>query len=212
MRAVEFAVLFFGLPALFAFARHRLPALPALWLFAGFCWIVLLRDPSVDRRQLWNAAALPACLTSILLPFAVAAVVLMLAVHRFAPVLFLSLPRTNPVLWVAILLLYPVLSVYPQSIVYRAFLFHRYGGLFGGMSGGGVGTVIASAVAFGFLHVVFRNGWAVGLSALAGLLFAARYLQTGSLFVSAFEHSLYGCLIFTVGLGRFFYSGAVRRF
>jgi membrane protease YdiL (CAAX protease family) len=122
--------------------------------------------------------------------------------------LFLSLPRTNPVLWVAILLLYPVLSVYPQSLVYRAFLFHRYGGLFGN----GPLTVIASAVAFGFLHVIFRNGWAVGLSALAGLLFAARYWQTGSLFVSAFEHALYGGLIFTSGLGRFFYSGAVRRF
>ncbi|MGA2181446.1 MAG: CPBP family glutamic-type intramembrane protease [Bryobacteraceae bacterium] len=208
MRAVEFAILFFGLPALFAFARHRLPALPALWLFAGLCLIVLLRDPSVDRRQLWNAAALPGHLAGILLPFGAVAAFLMLAVRRFAPALFLSLPRTNPVLWVAILLLYPVLSVYPQSIVYRAFLFHRYGGLFGG----GVGMVIASAAAFGFLHVVFRNGWAVGLSALAGLLFAARYWQTGSLFVSAFEHALYGCLIFTVGLGRFFYSGAVRRF
>jgi membrane protease YdiL (CAAX protease family) len=208
MRAVEFAILFFGVPALFAFARHRLPALPALWLFAGFCLIVLLRDPSLDRRQLWNAAALPGHLTGILLPFGAVAVFLMLAVWRFAPALFLSLPRTNPVLWVAILLLYPVLSVYPQSIVYRAFLFHRYGGLFGG----GLGVVMASAVAFGFLHVVFRNGWAVGLSALAGLLFAARYWQTGSLFVSAFEHALYGGLIFTSGLGRFFYSGAVRRF
>ena len=175
MRAVEFAILFFGVPALFAFARHRLPALPALWLFAGFCLIVLLRDPSLDRRQLWNAAALPGHLTGILLPFGAVAVFLMLAVWRFAPALF---------------------------------LFHRYGGLFGG----GLGVVMASAVAFGFLHVVLRNGWAVGLSALAGLLFAARYWQTGSLFVSAFEHALYGGLIFTSGLGRFFYSGAVRRF
>lgn len=208
MRAVEFAVLFFGLPALFAFTRHHLPALPALWLFAGCCLIAMLRDPTVDRHRLWNAAALPGHLASILLPFVVAAVILLGTVWYFAPALFLSLPKTNPMLWTAIMLGYPVFSVYPQSIVYRAFLFHRYGALFGN----GLGMVLASAVAFGFLHVVFRNGWAVGLSALAGVLFAARYLQTGSLFVSAFEHALYGCLIFTSGLGRFFYSGAVRRF
>ncbi|HTP89924.1 MAG TPA: CPBP family intramembrane glutamic endopeptidase [Bryobacteraceae bacterium] len=208
MRTIEFALVFFGLPALFAFTRHRIPALPALWLFFAVCLVALLRDPSFDRRQLWNAAAIRGRALSILVPFVVAAVVLLLAVRHFAPGLFLSLPRTNPILWAAIMVLYPVLSVYPQTIIYRAFLFHRYRPLFGG----GLGVAIASAVAFGFLHVVFRNGWAIGLSALAGGLFAWRYLQTGSVFVSAFEHALYGCLIFTAGLGRFFYHGAVRRF
>ena len=207
-RAAEFSLVFFGLPALFAFTRHRVPALPALWLFFGVCLVVLLRDPSFDRRRLWDTGAIHGHWMSILVPFAVAAIVLLLAVRRFAPDLFLSLPKTNPALWIVIMLLYPVLSVYPQTVIYRAFLFHRYRALFGG----GIGIVIASALAFGFLHVVFRNGWAIGLSALAGVLFAARYLQTGSVFVSAFEHALYGCLIFTSGLGRFFYSGAVRRF
>jgi hypothetical protein len=208
MRTTEFVLLFFGVPSLFAFTRHRFPALPALWVIAACCTAALLRDPTVDRHELWNAAALPHYLGGILLPFTAAALILLLAVRRFAPAIFLSLPRRNPTLFAAIIILYPVFSVYPQSIVYRAFLCHRYSGLFGG----GLGIVIASAVAFAFLHVVFRNGWAVGLSLFAGLLFAARYLQTGSLFVSAFEHALYGCLIFTSGLGRFFHSGEVRRF
>ena len=224
LRAFEFVILFVALPALFAFTRHRLPALPALWAMAALCLIVLLRDPTMDRHWLWNAEALSAYLVrgqlapsqpgrgfdglpGILPLFAIAAALIGVAVWRFAPDLFLNLPRRNPVLWVAIMLLYPVLSVYPQSIIYRAFLFHRYGTMFGGATG----ALIASAVAFGFLHVVFRNSYAVALAAVAGLLFAARYLQTGSLFVSAFEHSLYGCLIFTVGLGRFFYHGAVQR-
>ena len=213
-RVPEFVILFLALPALFAFTRHRLPAIPALWAIAAICTVILLRDPTMDRHRLWNAGALPAFLfrwrgglPGILPLFAIVAVAMGIAVWRFAPNLFLSLPRRTPLLWVAIVLLYPVLSVYPQSIVYRAFLFHRYGTLFGG----GTGAVVASAFAFGFMHIVFRNDYAVVLTTAAGLLFAERYLQTGSLFVSAFEHSLYGCLIFTVGLGRFFYHGAVPR-
>jgi len=214
-RALEFAVVFIVLPALLALSRRRPPVLPALWLIAGLCLLLLLRDPAMDRRQLWNARALPAyllrsapgLLPGILPLFAATALVLALAMRRFAPDLFLKLPRRNPLLWAAILVLYPVLSVYPQSIVYRAFLFHRYEAMFGGAGA----TVVAGALAFGFMHVVFRNPYAVALTTLAGLLFAARYVQTGSLFVSTFEHALYGCLIFTIGLGRFFYRGAVPR-
>jgi membrane protease YdiL (CAAX protease family) len=103
--------------------------------------------------------------------------------------------------------LYPILSVYPQGIVYRAFIFERYRELFGPSWA----IVLASAVAFAYVHIVFRNPLAIGLTFLGGVLFAYRYLQTGSLFVSSFEHALYGCAIFTIGLGRSFYHGAVRR-
>jgi membrane protease YdiL (CAAX protease family) len=105
------------------------------------------------------------------------------------------------------MVLYPVASVYPQGVVYRLFLFERYRGLFGG----GWGIVLASAAAFAFMHVVFRNPLAIALTLPAGLLFAARYWQTGSLAVSSLEHALYGCAIFTVGLGRWFYHGAAPR-
>ncbi len=35
-------------------------------------------------------------------------------------------------------------------------------------------------------------------------MFAARYQQSRSLAASSFEHALYGCFLFTVGLGQFF--------
>ncbi len=69
----------------------------------------------------------------------------------------------------------------------------------------------ASATAFAYVHIVFRNPVALGLTFLAGLLFGVRYLHTGSLFVTSFEHALYGCAIFTIGPGRWFYHGAVQR-
>ena len=69
--------------------------------------------------------------------------------------------------------------------------------------------ILASAAAFAFLHIIFRNGLAVALTFAGGLLFAARYAQTGSLAASTFEHALYGCWLFTVGLGQFFYHGTI---
>jgi len=97
------------------------------------------------------------------------------------------------------------LSVYPQGLLYRAFFFERYASLFPGKWV----MVLASALAFAFLHIIFRNWLAVGLTFLGGLLFAMRYAETGSLATSSFEHALYGCWLFTVGLGQYFYHGAV---
>jgi hypothetical protein len=41
-------------------------------------------------------------------------------------------------------------------------------------------------------------------------VFALRYLQTNLLFTASVEHSIYGILIFTIGLGRYFYHGAAN--
>ncbi|GBR19081.1 hypothetical protein AA3271_0383 [Gluconobacter japonicus NBRC 3271] len=68
-------------------------------------------------------------------------------------------------------------------------------------------TIVASAVAFGFAHILFLNWIAVGMTLIGGVLFASDYSRHRSLTLTCFEHSLYGCLIFTVGLGRFFYTG-----
>jgi len=105
------------------------------------------------------------------------------------------------------MVLYPVLSVYPQGIVFRAFISGRHRDLFGP----GWAIVTASAVAFAWVHIVFHNKLALILTGLGGVLFGLRYLQTGSLFVSSFEHALYGCSVFTIGIGRSFYHAAMRR-
>jgi membrane protease YdiL (CAAX protease family) len=206
MRTLEFATLFLIVPAVFAFTRHRIPPIPALWVLMAYCLVILLRDPAFDRQQLWNSGALARYFPAILLVFSVVAAIIAILVHRFAPALFLSLPRNNPLFWAVIMILYPVFSVYPQGIIYRAFLFHRYRGVIHS----DIALVIASAVAFAYVHIIFKSPLAVGLTFVGGLLFAARYLWTGSLFVSSFEHALYGCLMFTIGLGRSFYHGAVR--
>jgi membrane protease YdiL (CAAX protease family) len=99
------------------------------------------------------------------------------------------------------MLLYPLLSVYPQELLYRGFFFHRYAPLFGS----GRGMLLASALSFGFVHIIFRNTLAVFLCVSGGLLFALTYNQSGSLLLACLEHALFGNFLFTIGLGQFFY-------
>jgi membrane protease YdiL (CAAX protease family) len=88
--------------------------------------------------------------------------------------------------------------------MYRAFFFHRYRRLFG--EGGRM--VLASALAFGFVHIIFGHWISVVLSTAGGLLFAATYARSRSLLLTSLEHAFFGDLIFTIGLGQFFYHGA----
>ena len=207
----EFLLLFIGLPlALFFGLASHLPPLPVLWLVAAYCLVVLLRDPAFDRRQLWNAAPLRRELPQILALFAAGVVVVATLVRLYAPSLFLILPRTQPGFWALILVGYPVFSVYAQALIYRAFLFHRYRQLLPSAPATGSATLIlASAVTFSLMHILFHNWIAPALTFPGGILFASRYANTRSLAVSSFEHALYGCFLFTIGLGQFFFVRVV---
>lgn len=209
LHAVEFLLLFLIGPTLFAYTRHRIPAIPMLWALTAYCLFILLRDPGFHRGSLWNSAPLGHYAPPILELFAAAAAIGIALVLRYgSPGLFLNFPRSKPRLWGMVMMLYPILSVYPQGIVYRAFVFDRYRDLFGPSWA----IVLASAFAFTYVHIVFHNKLALMLTGLGGILFGIRFLQTGSLFVTSFEHSLYGCFLFTVGVGHsFHHAHALKR-
>jgi membrane protease YdiL (CAAX protease family) len=201
----EFVLLFVGLPLAYRFSPLRIPVLPLLWAVTVYALTMLLRDPQFDRTRLWNAGAVPAQIASMLSAFVVAAAVIWLGVHRFAPRLEWSFVRRNPPFWAVVMVAYPVLSVYPQALVYRAFFFQRYAPLFPGRWT----MIVVSAAAFALMHIIFRNWIAVGLTFAGGLLFAWRYAVTDSLAASSLEHALYGCWLFTIGLGQYFYHGTI---
>jgi len=206
-RAVEFAVVFFGLPLLCALAFPPVLIIPMLAAAAGVCLVVLLRDRSFPRRRLWNAAAVRRDVARVLLVFVLGGAGMTAAVLLFEPPgSFLRFVRRAPRIWALVMVLYPLLSVYPQELVFRAFLFHRYRALFPRPWQ----TVGASAVCFAFAHIVFWNWVAVLLCLVGGVLFAWTYRRTKSLLMVAIEHALYGCFIFTVGLGSYFFHGTVE--
>jgi membrane protease YdiL (CAAX protease family) len=202
---VEFVLLFVALPLGYRYSPVRIPALPLLWVVAGYAWWRLRSDPNFDRSRLWNAGALGGKLGAMLAIFAVVAMLIWAGVRAFAPELQFIFVRTNPGFWAVVMIAYPWLSVYPQGVLYRAFFFERYGSFFPGKWA----MIVASAAAFAFLHLIFRNWLAPALTFAGGLLFAWRYAETGSLAASSFEHALYGCWLFTVGLGQYFYHGTI---
>ncbi|MBB6429345.1 type II CAAX endopeptidase family protein [Algisphaera agarilytica] len=213
--AVEMSAVFLVLPALIAFVPIKVPLIPLLVVMALTCLWLLRRDPSFDRRQLWNAKVIRrADLLFILGRFAVLAAVLagLLQVClgkeiwglKFPPEMWM-LPRYKPWIWVAVMVGYPIVSVLLQNVVWRAFFFHRYRSLFGT----GVGMVAASAVAFGWVHVVMLNWFAVVATLVGGVMFAQTYRRSGSMLLSSIEHALYGCWVFTVGYGLMFLYGSL---
>jgi len=199
----EFLLIFSGIPLIFYFEFVKLPKIPFLVFLTTFCFVALLKDNNFDRTKLWNFDSALAFISRILIRFAIIAVILSIYTYFFFPDLFLLFPKTRPLIWVIVIIFYPFLSALPQELIYRVFLFHRYRYLFQNDNV----MIIVSAVAFSFLHIMYDNFLAIILSLLGGLLFTLTYHKSKSLFLAGLEHALYGGLIFTVGLGRFFYEG-----
>lgn len=200
--AIELLFCFVAVPLLLVLHTPNIPPIPLLWALCGYTLAALLRDPSFARIELWNPRRLCGQLISILSIFAAGAIALTWFARYYAPTQFFGFVQTHPATWAVVMVLYPVLSVYPQGIVYRVFVMHRYKNLLKKEWA----LILLSACTFSFMHIVFRNPIAVGLTLLGGLLFARRQLRTRSLFASSFEHALYGCFLFTVGLGEYFYA------
>lgn len=201
--AAEFLLIFGALPLAASIPSLGLPHLPTLLAVAAACVLVLRRDKTFDRRRLWNGAAAVAAGGDVGRRAFAALIAVVAIVAALYPDRLLDLPRERPLVWAALVAHYPLLSAYPQEILYRAFLMHRYRPIFGD----GKLMVAASAIAFSFLHVVFMNWPALVLSLPAGALLALTYRRTGSLAAATLEHAAYGIVVFTFGLGKFFLAG-----
>lgn len=202
---IEFLTLFILMPGVI-YLLMPLPVLPFLWLIALICYRLLRSDPHFDHQQLWNYPALKPHIKEIIILYALVSTFILLSMYLFIPDHFLSLIKTNPLLWLLIILFYPLLSVYPQELVYRTFFFHRYGHLFSSQAR----LIWGSAISFSFMHIIFHNYIAVILTLGGGWIFASIYARTHSTFVVSLVHILYGTLIFTAGLGEYFFHGTMR--
>lgn len=203
-RWAEFVAVYFGGPAAALVWLPRPWTFPLLFAWAAVCGWMLRRDATFDRGQLVNIEGFRRGLPLVLVRFMVLGVALCGLVLWLRPDAWLSFPRQRPGLWALVMVLYPVLSVVPQEVVWRAFLHHRYRGLLPSA----VARCAAGAVAFGFAHVVMENWLAVALSTFGGVLFAMTYERSRSLLLACVEHALYGCLVFTVGIGKYLVVGA----
>jgi uncharacterized protein len=198
----QFLAIFVGIPLLVY--EGVLPGWPiALLLVVGGCALwSLWRDPTVNVRRWfrWNIAAVN--WRMVLLRDALLMTVLAAAVWYSAPQLLFAFVKKAPIQWAVVMLLYPLLSVLPQEVLFRGYFFERYRTVFGR----GTPLMVLSALSFGFVHIIFGNWIAVGLSAIGGILFASTYSKTGSVLLVSLEHALFGNFLFTIGLGQYFYQ------
>jgi len=200
---IELVGLYVLLPALF-----YLNWLPRAYMFvallsvAVYVVVVLLHNPSFATQQLWHFSG-RALLRPILLRFGVAAGLLTIFTVWYYPDLLLRFPSEKPRLWGMVMLLYPLLSAYPQEVISRLFFFHRYTVLFPNINS----LFIVNAALFAWMHIMFESILVLVLSFIGGLFFAHTYHQSRSVMLVTLEHALYGNFLFTLGLGWFFFHG-----
>ena len=206
----EFVGLFVGVPLLMAAYFDRVLAWGALgsfsliatiWVLAGLAATLLAVTPGFTFRRIFNGAVF-AEWRLIVGMAALSAAVCVGFVLLLLPGRLLELPLERTVLWLIIVIAYPILSAFPQEVIYRSLFFERYGSLFPSMPA----AIAANGAAFGLGHLFFMNPVTVGMTALGGALIGWAYLARGrSLMLAWVLHSLAGQIIFTSGIGIFFF-------
>ena len=203
---VELVLLFIAAPLAMHAAVHqaRIPLFVALLPILGIVLAILLADRTFSLKAELKRGIPWRALLSILVVFSVGALGIWAWLKDTHPGWLFEFPRNRPDLWLTVMLAYPFVSVATQEIVYRTFFFHRYGALFGTRAGL---AIALNGVLFGFAHIVIGQPFAVVATIFGGLLFAARYNETRSFWAVFLEHTLWGAFIFTIGLGRYFFTG-----
>ncbi|MEA3363776.1 MAG: CPBP family intramembrane glutamic endopeptidase [Thermodesulfobacteriota bacterium] len=198
----EFALLFFLAPYYYAF-HHTSSPLIFLLLLALLGVIFLYKNKSFRNQFFLNKQGWTQDIPRVLWIFVLVAIVLIALTYLFYPEFLFYCPTHHFSLWLSLMVIYPLLSVYPQELIYRAFLFHRYRPLLQNERS----LIHLSAIAFAFGHIIYFHPISIILTFFGGYLFAWTYAKTQSLLAVSFEHALYGSLLYTIGLGRFFYTG-----
>lgn len=204
-RWCEFVALFIGAPLLIALcmpgrllfpalAVFSLAGLALLWWTGGFDWRSLIRG--------WGRVRWPLVVLFGLSVGVIGWAVMALSIPDYrlntSPQRLLFLSR----IWI----LYPLLSALPQELIFRTLFFHRYGPLFADRRQ----AILVNAAVFSFAHLMYWSSVVTVMTFAGGLIFAHAYLRRG--FTSAWLlHAIAGNMLFSVGMGAYFYSGNVVR-
>ena len=164
----------------------------------GFFYVTYLLL-KVERLQIKNKTVIKwkSFWISTLLKFLFIVIVTVLYVWFTDKIQLFNVVKSKPLLWVVILFVYSIFSVYPQEIIYRTFFFKRYRSLIRNE----YVFIFINALVFSLGHIFFSNFLVMILTFFGGLLFAFTFSKTKSTVLVSIEHAIYGCWLFTVGMG-----------
>ena len=195
-KGLEFFIIFILIPTSFALSFSPWVKL-SVGLF-GFIYViyVLLKVEhqkfKISKNLDWNLFWKSTFLKLVLI-----AIITTLFVWITDSASLYSVMLNKPIKWLVLLFVYSFFSVYPQELVYRTFFFKRYDGLFKNEAL----FIFVNAILFSLAHLFFGSTLVLILTFLGGFLFAYTYKKTQSTLLVSIEHALYGCWLFTVGMG-----------
>lgn len=199
-RIREIIIIYIVLPLLVKYLfdlEGMLKVIPVLVL-AVFVLIILLRDSTFPNGLLVRWA--PVEWKWLLVRVAVVSLFTLVVVWFWYPHLLFEFPQKKVTHYLPALAAYPFISVLPQELVFRSWYYHRYKTVFSDKTS----AVFVNSLCFAFMHVVYNNWIAIAGAFAISFIFSYNYHKYRSLPVLVLEHFLYGLVIFTVGLGKFF--------
>lgn len=198
---IEFIALFICLPlVVFAYRVALAPWLLIIIVSAAIaCFLIIYTDNSFKRFRLTNTANLHRLLWRSPITFVVGAILTSAVYIVFVQGELFSLPLYEFDSWLLLLFVYPLLSAWPQELIFRTYFFHRYKKVMPNKTL----RILVSALIFSFAHIIYANIWAVVLSFIGGLIFSYTYVKSRSTIACVIEHSVWGIWLFSLGLGQY---------
>lgn len=195
-KSIELFILFFALPVFLATKAHRYVKFSLAII--GVIYVTTLLIKAKQWKKPIIASHIIKQLKNRLVIFSILILILgIIILQIYDPSQLFKVPQTKPLLWVIILFVYSFLSVLPQELIYRKFFYMRYEGLFSNKKL----FFCLNVICFSLCHLFLKNIWVTIITLLGGIFFAYTYEKTRSVKWVSIEHSIYGNLVFTVGLG-----------
>lgn len=201
---LEFLALFIGVPIIMVLTFGLYPLFPVIIGLALVACILLRLTPGWSFRQLFKGPVIGEW-RIIAIYFVLTLATCLIFVFTLIPERFLELPTHRTNLWILIMVAYPLVSAFPQEVIFRSLFFERYERLFPTEWT----AIVANGFVFGFGHLFYDNWITIAMTGVGGAIMGWAYLRHRSVGLAWVLHALAGQIIFTTGLGVYFYHGAV---
>ncbi len=199
----ELICLFFILPPVVGSLQMTGPRAPILLVV--MLYLFIRSHKVIFQKQIWKFPKdRHLWISAIIISVMISIFIIMYSI--FDPyITLLELPKQRPSLWFMIMLLYPLLSVVPQELIWRYHLLEQMKPILPSKQL----RIFISSFAFGWMHVVYGHYFSVISTIILGWILCIIYYRSGkSIWPIWFIHAIAGQAVFTFGLGEYFYGGS----